>query len=495
MEIQFQKSVVPYLRTVIQQRQNQEQTQQVRLSDAMPDIGKVLSAWGQILLRGKEWRNDSFLVSGGVKTWVLYAPEDGAKPYCVESWLPFQMKWDIPDTEQDGTIIVCPAKAVVDARMLSDRKLMVRANVALDAWALIRENAVISTPEESECNLQTLKNTYPMLLPAEAGEKAFELEESLTLPMTEQPVETLIRSTLEPQITESKLVGDKLVMRGTVHIHFLYMGTDSQLHHWSADIPFSQFAQLDDTYGQNGETLICVAVTELETELTPEGDLYVKAGLAAQYIVYDRRDISVVEDMYCVNRQMDLQKQELRLPAVLDMQQNALRAEAESKNLPGGILDAEFVPDAPEVCREGDRLNAHLCGTFQLLGIDGEGNLASEICRWEDDWSGVAAEDDDYRMQIQTVEKPQFSGTTVRTEVPFLGIATQQQPIGVVTDANMGAEIQQDPNRPSLILRRPGEDSLWELAKQTGSTVEQIRKINGLTQEPGEDQMLLIPVS
>lgn len=494
MEIQFQKSVVPFLRTVIQQRQKQEQTQQVRLSDAMPDIGKVLSAWGQILLRGKEWRNDSFLVTGGVKTWVLYAPENGTKPQCVESWLPFQMKWDIPDTEQDGTIIVCPAKAVVDARMLSDRKLMVRANVTLDAWALTRENALISTPEESECDLQTLKNTYPMLLPAEAGEKAFELEESLSLPMTEQPAETLLRSTLEPQITESKLVGDKLVMRGNAHVYFLYMGTDSQLHHWSADIPFSQFAQLDDSYGQNAEAVICVAVTELETELTQEGGLNVKAGLAAQYIIYDRREIAVVEDMYCVHRQMDIQKQELRLPAVLDMQQNTLRAEAESKNLTGGILDAEFIADAPELRQEGDRLNAHLCGSIQMLGIDGEGNLASEICRWEDDWSMAAAEDDNYWMHLQPAGKPQFSGTTVRTEVPFLGITTQQQPITAVTEAEMGNEIQPDPNRPSLILRRPGENSLWELAKQTGSTVEEIRRINGLTQEPGEDQMLLIPV-
>lgn len=494
MEIQFQKSVVPYLRTVIQGRQNQEQTQQVRLSDTMPDIGKVLAAWGQVLLRGKEWRNDSFLVSGGVKTWVLYSPEDGGKPQCVESWLPFQMKWDIPDTDRDGTIIVCPAKPTVDARMLSDRKLMVRANVALDAWALSREDAVISMPEETGPDLQMLKNTYPMLLPAEAGEKAFQVEETLSLPMAEQPVQTLLRSTIEPQITESKLVGDKLVMRGTAHIHFLYMGTDDRLHTWSADIPVSQFAQLEDTYGQNGEALICVAVTELETELTQEGDIQVKAGLAAQYIVFDRREISVVEDMYSVNRGVDMQKQEIRLPAVLDMTENAVRAEAESKNLPGGILDAEFIPDAPEMQQENDRMNAHMSGTFQLLGIDGEGNLSSENSRWEDDWSARAAEDEDYAVRMQTPMKPQVSGATVRTEVPFMGIATQQQPIYAVTQAKLGEKTQPDPNRPSLILRRPGEDSLWELAKQTGSTVEDIRKINGLTQEPEEDQMLLIPV-
>lgn len=494
MEIQFQKTAANYLRTVIQERQNQEQTQQVRLSDGMPDIGKVLAAWGRVLLRGKEWRNDSFLVSGGVKTWVLYAPEDGGKPQCVESWLPFQMKWDMPDTQQDGQIIVCPGKVAVDARMLSDRKLMVRANVSLDAWALTREDVMIGTPEDPENKLQMLKNTYPMLLPAEAGEKVFELEETLTLPMAEQPIETLFRTTVDPQITESKLVGDKLVMRGTAYVHFLYMGTDGRIHNWSAEIPFSQFAQLDEEYSQSGETLICVAVTELEAELAQEGNLNVKVGLAAQYILYDRRDISVVEDMYCARRKMEIGKQEIRLPAVLDMHSNTLRAEVESQNLPGGILDAEFIGETPEITRDGDRVHTHLCGTFHLLGVDGEGNIASENCRWEDDWTINAAEDSNYMVQMQTAQKPQLGAMSARTEVPLMGIATQQKPIYAVTEATLGEETQPDPNRPSLILRRVNRDTLWDIAKQTGTTVEEIRKINKMTGEPDENQMLLIPV-
>ena len=37
-------------------------------------------------------------------------------------------------------------------------------------------------------------------------------------------------------------------------------------------------------------------------------------------------------------------------------------------------------------------------------------------------------------------------------------------------------------------------DELWELAKATNSTVEAIRKANGLTGQPSADQMLLIPI-
>ena len=64
----------------------------------------------------------------------------------------------------------------------------------------------------------------------------------------------------------------------------------------------------------------------------------------------------------------------------------------------------------------------------------------------------------------------------------------------MVTGLEMGELQQPDPNRPSLILRRSGGQSLWELAKAHGSTVDAIRGANRLEEEPDETQMLLIPV-
>ena len=59
----------------------------------------------------------------------------------------------------------------------------------------------------------------------------------------------------------------------------------------------------------------------------------------------------------------------------------------------------------------------------------------------------------------------------------------------------MGAEQEPDPQRPSLILRRAGENSLWELAKENGSTVDAICRANDITDDADlGQQMLLIPV-
>ena len=72
--------------------------------------------------------------------------------------------------------------------------------------------------------------------------------------------------------------------------------------------------------------------------------------------------------------------------------------------------------------------------------------------------------------------------------------ATTEQLIPMVTGVELGQKKQPDANRPSLILRRAGENRLWDIAKASGSTMEAIRSANGLSGEPAPNQMLLIPV-
>ena len=51
MELQFAKQGCSCMKRVISQVKELEQTQELRLLDAMPDIGRVLGCWGQILIR------------------------------------------------------------------------------------------------------------------------------------------------------------------------------------------------------------------------------------------------------------------------------------------------------------------------------------------------------------------------------------------------------------------------------------------------------------
>ena len=67
--------------------------------------------------------------------------------------------------------------------------------------------------------------------------------------------------------------------------------------------------------------------------------------------------------------------------------------------------------------------------------------------------------------------------------------------IPMVTSMKLGEERPPVPEQAAVIIRRKEKGQrLWDLAKQCGSTVRSIEKINALEGEPEDERLLLIPV-
>ena len=135
MDVTFQNRLVSCLNPVVRETQNCEQTQEIRLTEGMPDVGRILSAWGQPILRGKQWDTDTLNYTGGMMVWVLYVPEDGSQERCIEGWIPFQLHWDLPEDQPEGQIRLRMLPRLVDARRVSPRKILVRAGMGIMAEA------------------------------------------------------------------------------------------------------------------------------------------------------------------------------------------------------------------------------------------------------------------------------------------------------------------------------------------------------------------------
>ena len=497
MQLQFNKAQVQCLHMLAREVQSQELTQEVRLTDGMPDVGRIVASWGQPIIRGKEWRSNGMQVSGGVTAWTLYMPEDGGPVQCVEAWLPFQMKWDLPSSERDGTICVAPLVQAVDARCLSSRKIMVRAGISMLGEAMVTESVDVSVPGELPEDIQILQQTYPMQIPKEAGEKSFSVETELALPAAAPALEKLLGYELRFDLRETKLVGDKLVFRGVATVHLRYLGTDGRLHSWDLECPFSQYADLEGEHEENAQVRICFGVTGAELEQGAEEKLILKANILAQYTVYDRYMAQLAADAYSTVRNTETQMEALNFPAVLSMTQHSVDLDKLLETECVFCSDAAIYPDHPKLYREDGKLWAQLSGTVQLLGYDALGQLCANTSRWDIDYDLVASADAGGLLQLNPVGATASMGSgsaNVQATLPVNVITTRESDIPMLTGLEIGEATVPDPDRPGVILRRAGDLTLWELAKKLGSTVEAIQTANGLQQEPENDQMLLIPV-
>lgn len=497
METKFERKQIFCLEAALRQVQNSEQTLEIKLQEGMPDVGRVLTAWGQPVLRSKEWQTDTVQFSGGMMVWVLYAPEDGTDARCVQGWIPFQMRWELPDDTPEGTLRLRCLPRFVDGRSTSPRKILVRAGMAAMAEAFTPKELISAEPKETPETVALLENTYPVRLMKEAGEKTFLQEEELYLPDSLPKMEQLIAWNLHPNLTDQRVLADKAVLRGSGNLHVLYQSPEGQIHSWDFELPFSQYTQLRGEYSSDARMDTVLMPTALELELRENGMLELKGGMTAQYLVTDKEQLTLVEDAYSPGWELNIQQEDFVLPAILENRRENFYGEQSVSADANLIADVQFLPDFPRQRRTEGGIELENSGQFQLLYYGENGRLQASGARWE----GKQTIPADAHCAILAAPVGADAQAVVgngkillKQEIPMELTTTTQQRIPMVTGVELGRQKQPDPNRPSLILRRAGDSSLWELAKANASTMEAIRRANGLAGEPVPEQMLLIPV-
>lgn len=496
MEVKFNKLMLPCLRPVVSQVQTREETLELRLPDGMPDIGKVLGCWGQVLLRGKEWNEGFASASAGIMVWTLYAPEDGTEPRVVEGWIPVQGRWELSEESRDGGLTVQPWLSSLDCRNVSVRKLMLRGEVSIMGSAMKPWKAELAVPAELPEDVQVLKKTYPMELPMEQGEKQVLLEENLPLPGGNEPVHRVVGYRMVPGITERRIMANRLLFKGKAMFHLIYMSEEGTLHTWDTELPFSQYTELDKDYGSNAKAWVLPVLTAAEVDIA-EGNLQVKVGIAAQYTIFDQSMVEVTEDAYSPRRQLNLERDALYLPSRLDSQMLTVPVEGTADGEFSKILDSTYVVQQPYFSEVENGQSLVARGKSQIMYRDGENQLCSDTVGWGGQTDFPM--DPNTRAELWFLPErnmdwmAQGDGASVQGECSVLAQIYNGSPLPMVTGMEMGELAEPEPNRPSVILRRAGE-SLWDIAKMTGSTVADIMEANQLNCEPEMGKMLLIPV-
>ena len=484
MELPFEKTVCRYWKQKLYTLLKTEETQELKIPESMPDVGRIISSWAQVILRGKDWRDRNIGINGGVMVWILYAPEDGGDLRHLESWIPFQVRTDLPEGGADGVIRVESFLHSMDARAVSSRRIMIRTGIDMLVQALGSDELELTVPGEMPDDLELRKEVYPFVLTREAGEKTFLMEEELNLPSGLPKPEQVVYYRLTPEILEQKVMGSKAAFRGMGALHLLYMDDQGRLTGTDLQIPFAQYVDLEGEYQNDAQISNILCVTSLELDLGADGMIRLKCGLVSQYAIDAPESVEVEKELLSVPAWLDHQKQSIAMSTSVPAEGNS-------------CVDLLFSPAAPEIRRRGESVDVELGGVFQGLMVGQDGRYESVQGKAGDTVRMESACDTICFTACQGSPSCRPEASSWRTDTRVLVDLRSLccKPMEVVTGIDAGETGTPDPERPSVIIRSKGScESLWDLAKRCGSTVGAIKRLNRLEGEPDEDRLLLIPV-
>ncbi len=505
MELELRQDYISCWDTVYDAHLELEETSEMIVPDACPDILQVLDAEGKIFLQRKEVLDGRVEFSGLIRANILYLPEGHEKVHALDAVLPFDASVDLPAINRLTQTHVVPQIQNIDVHLLNPRKILLRVNFTLKILCNRPETLSLATgvEERGAYGIEQQLGEYRSLLTVGTQEKTFHYSDVLSLPAGRPNVKKLLRSRGTCLCNETKIVGSKLVFKGDAQLELLYSGEDGELYHSNFTLPFSQLMEVFEV-GEDAQTKLSLIYTDMECKLADEegASLSVELELLAQVTFSRNEQRELLTDLYSTDYNTQVEERSYSVYRLMD-QGSAPETVREviATDLPAlSVLDVQVRPGHLTRNKENGVLNigaeveVYILYETEQSGIDSvhRSFIVPHQIPIADNW--------DYQCQFQLLREPIASPVSGGIELTFTldyaWRATAKESMNGVEQVSLEERVSEEGvQRPSVVLRtvQPG-DSLWKIGKENCTTVEEIMEANDLHSidiYPG--QILILP--
>ncbi len=343
-----------------------------------------------------------------------------------------------------------------------------------------------------------------------AGEKNLILEEEISVGNGQPSVDSVIRSRADSVIDEAKIVGNKVMIKGTLKLYVLYLpmeGTRPQS--FEESYPFSQLIEVD---GITDDCKVYATSRAVFCELTPrpdiDGDLRsftANLKLTVSAIARCDGDIPAVTDAFSTEGQLVLTSKEVEFSRITESVNERFIARKELEFSDG---DIGSVIDMWSECRSAScRFEEgvfKIAGTIvvALLAYDCEGVPAFHERPIDFEYTRpVASSEDrlfaDFKVTVMNCSYTIIGANTISVAVePTVEASVcEARRLNLISEAVLSEEKNPAAQKSSIILYfADAGESIWDIARRYNSSIAEIKELNGVSDDIlPEAKKFLIP--
>lgn len=481
-----------------------EETIESIVPDACPDILRVVETDGKVLVDRKEAVSGRVEISGSFQLSVIYVPDGEKGVRHMEVTLPFTCGAEGREIEPNSEVVVSARLCRADTRAINPRKILARAEAAVDVMVFTpTEKRIAVCVAEGQEEIEQLIEAQEIYLTLCVQEKPFTISDEINLSAGKPAAVELLKHRVNVLRGESKIIGNKLIFKGSVNVELLYRGEDDGIYTAGGELPFSQIVEVSGA-AEEAENQLLIALRTVDCALSASGEgRIVEIDLEAvlQVIVSELRTVEILTDAYSIVQPMEAERESCPAEMRLDRGNRSqnIREVWELAEPVREVLDCRMTVSQITQVREGEKLILNAQMEVQLLFLNEQGELFSQqntinvpcplelpegcrcVCQCEQVGDSYAS--------------PAVGGVELRAALDFWYCALSRQQLTTLSALHTGETGGEEEAHPSLVLRmlEKGE-RLWDVAKTYRTTISDIVRANELENESdGAGKLLLIP--
>lgn len=479
------------------------------LPDYCPEINKVLKCKAVTKVYNKAVNGQIITVDGNIFISILYS-DANCDVFNYEYNIPFNKSVDSCVDLTNGVIFCKTNTEYLNCRVVTKRKIEIHGASCLNIKVCTKKMSNIIC-EANGANIKTNSDTTCATVDIGYVEKNLIIEEELNI-VNQPAVRNVIRYDANAVITDSKIIGNKAVIKGEFFLFMLYChDNESAPQSFEQVIPFNQIIDIDALTENCELNVTCDIVNfEIKPRTQPDGyfaEFILCSKLCIKVRAFCNNEFDVIFDAYSTKYDTELNFEDVCIDKMI-------------KNINDNFIctkKLEFSDGAIEniidIWSENSRFTPTYDGNCYLI------NGTAIICILAKDSSGNCVYherpiDYEYKIEVDGLYdeikcEPNIStaifgysldgdnGLEVKVQINISAVMFNCKKIKALTDISVSeSEKSNQQKEISLYVyyAQKGE-LLWNIARKYNSSKEDIIKINDLCDdELTTNKVLVIPV-
>lgn len=477
------------------------------LPDFCPDISKIFKCKAVPRILSKGVNGKTLTLEGSVCITVLYSDSEG-KIYSYEYQYPFQKNTELSDGAEGANIKCSVNLDYIHCRAVSGRKIDIHGAVSIFVKIFKRKSCEILSDFDYQ-SLELKKGVTPATVPMGYAEKYLILEDVMPINCPAENLHNILRYEATPCIKESKIVNEKVVLKGEMSVCVLYTDFNCVVHNAKTVIPFSQIIDL------TGVNDACELDTKcelafLEIKPNPASNENAVLNLNAKILfmceAFCPNDIAVVFDAFSRKYKADISRENMKFTRVTQNISETFTCKntVELTESISSVVDLSCEITSKNTRFENDCIKFMGSVTVGIIALTAN----DEICYFDGEIpfahsinSNNTSEFSEAIPQIEVISCNYTFLTDTRIEIcaqlQLNAAVVENKEIALITDISIDEkQITCKKCKTALNLHFATEkQELWEIAQMYNASVEELAELNGLIDgEIPVGKILLVPM-
>lgn len=457
--------------------------------DAKPDILNTINTSGNVCIYKKEIMDGKIRIDGNILTYIMYLADAGNDNIRgLNTSLDFSETINIPELVTGMNADISTTIKFIDCKVLNGRKIGIKVSLEVGIKVSTRENIDIITSINDE-NIQILNQNMKVNSLVGEGTTKASVKENIAISNTDNLAE-ILKARVMLVDKDIKISYNKILAKSEIEIQMTYLTEEGRICTTQARVPLVGFIDMPNIKEENiCESSYMIKNMIIKPNAIEEHSIYLEVEVEITCQAYEEKEIQVIEDMYCPGENMQFEKSMLNTMTNKQYKRNMcnIREKINVPELDGGkIVDVDVNP----IINKESKLNGKIMyeGELELNFIFTDNstvgiNTKKVSLPFEQTVDGIENTENCRVDTTIEVNAQEFSsqGREVNANID-LNLETnsyQNSVIPVINDITT-EEMENKEDYSVIIYVVKSGDTLWNIAKRFGSTVDDIVRVNGI---------------